>query len=154
MLEEIRVLWWGIYSDSTLKGPPLEKRNTLGNLYSFISLSPPAESYTPLATIPRPSEQSQPQLAFFSLVPQPLLHLSSAQTQGADSLFVELPFHHPSSSHRHHMHIIDQSTSSIGRFGALQGALSLGCRGFSFTGEGHPPLQTKRKERGLGTAGK
>lgn len=61
-----------------------------GNIYSFISLSPPAESYTPLATI-HGLRNNLASFCFFSLVPQPLLHTSSAQTQGQTHSSLNFP---------------------------------------------------------------
>lgn len=61
-----------------------------GNLYSFISLSLPAGSYTPLATI-HGLQSNLASFCFFSLVLQPVLHASSAQTQGQTHSSLNFP---------------------------------------------------------------
>ena len=99
LLEEIRVLGWGIYSDSTLKVPPLENE-TLGQplfIHFFVSSCRKLHSFSYNS---RPSEQSGLILLFQPCAPTCSTRIFSPDS-GADSLFPELPFHHPSfSSHR------------------------------------------------------
>lgn len=99
LLKEIRVLGWDIYSDSTLKGPPLENE-TLGQplfIHFFVSSCRKLHSFSYNS---RPSEQSGLILLFQPCAPTCSTRIFSPDS-GADSLFPELPFHHPSfSSHR------------------------------------------------------
>lgn len=87
------------YLLSSLKGPPLENE-TLGQpLFIHFSVSSCRKLHS-LTYNSRPSEQSGLISLFQPCAPTCSAHIFSPDS-GADSLFPELPFHHPSfSSHR------------------------------------------------------